>query len=49
MKIGDKGYPIYASPRHNGGVTIFQSTSRILLSRDEVPELIKALQDLTNQ
>lgn len=46
MKIGESN-PVYASPRPRGGVTVIQSTSRILLSRDEARQLAEALRELT--
>jgi hypothetical protein len=48
MKIDvGKGAPIWLSPKQGNGVVIIQGTSRIFLSAEEAPQLIRAIEAMT--
>jgi hypothetical protein len=48
MKISNgKGTPIWLSPRRDNGITIIQGTSHIMVSGEEVQELIDAIEEMT--
>jgi hypothetical protein len=37
------GTPMWLSPRHGGGVNIIQAQSRVMVSREEIPHLVRAI------
>jgi hypothetical protein len=42
-RINKTGAPIHMTPRHGKGAVIFQGTSKLMLSQDEVLDVIQAL------
>lgn len=40
------GTPTYLTTRHGRGIALLQGTSKVMLSRDEIPALLQALCDV---
>jgi len=50
MKIDKgRGTPTYVARRRDGGVTIHQGGSRVMLAPDELAAVLNAIQELTSQ
>jgi hypothetical protein len=48
MRINKTGTPIYVTERHGKGVSIFQGSSKVMLSTVEAKALLQALTEITS-